>query len=57
MGEAKPGEDTEHKITTALTYYKLTVAGEEVIEIDTMGMIFKVDGKDLLEEHRKNIGL
>lgn len=57
MGEAKPGEDTEHKIITACTYYKLTVDGEELIEIDTMAMIFVVDGKDLMEEHRRNIGL
>lgn len=57
MGESKPGEDTEHKIVTACTYYKLTVDGEEIIEIDTMGMIYKVDGKDMMEEHRKNIGL
>jgi len=57
MGEAKPGEDTEHKIKTALTYYKLTIDGEEVIEIDTLAMIFTVDGKDMLEDHRRNIGL
>lgn len=57
MGEAQPGEDTEHSITTACTYYKLVVDGEELIEIDTIGMLFKVDGKDLYEEHRKNIGL
>lgn len=57
MGESKPGEDTEHKIATACTYYKLTVDGQEIIEIDTIGMIFKVDGKDMMEEHRKNIGL
>lgn len=57
MGEAKPGEDTEHKIKTALTYYKLSVDGEEVIEIDTLAMIFMVDGKDMMEEHRRNIGL
>ncbi len=36
-GEAKPGEDTEHKIVTACTYYKLTVDGQEIIEIDTLG--------------------
>ena len=57
MGEAKPGEDTEHKVTTAATYYKLVVNGVDVIEIDVLAMIFKVDGKDLLEEHRANIGL
>lgn len=57
MGEAKPGEDTEHKVVTACTYYKLIVDGEEIIEIDTLGMIYKVAGKDMLEAHRKNIGL
>ncbi len=57
MGEAKTGEDTEHSITTACTYYKLTVDGEELVEIDTLAMIFNVDGKDMMEAHRRNIGL
>lgn len=57
FGESKAGEDTEHKMNTACSYYKLVVDGEEVIEIDLMAMIFKVDGNDMLEEHRKNIGL
>jgi len=57
FGDAEPGEDTEHKITTALTYYKLTVDGEELVEIDLLNFIYKVDGKDLLEEHRKAIGI
>lgn len=57
MGEAKPGENTEHKITTACTYYKLSVDGKEEIEIDLLNFIYVVDGKDLLAEHRKNIGL
>lgn len=57
FGEATPGEDTEHKITTALTYYKLTVDGDTIIEIDLLNMIFIVDGEDLLAAHRKAIGL
>ena len=57
MGEAAPGEDTEHKITTACTYYKLIVNGEEIIEIDVLNFIEKVDGVDLLEAQRKAIGL
>jgi P2 family phage contractile tail tube protein len=57
FGDAAPGEDTEHKITTALTYYKLTVDGEEIIEIDLLNFIFKVNGKDLLEEHRRALGI
>ncbi|MNJ68006.1 Phage tail tube protein FII [compost metagenome] len=57
FGDAEPGEDTEHKITSALTYYKLTVDGEEIIEIDLLNFIYVVDGKDMLEEHRKAIGI
>ena len=57
FGDAAPGEDTEHKITTTCTYYKLTVDGEVIIEIDLLNFIFMVDGKDLLAEHRKAIGI
>jgi P2 family phage contractile tail tube protein len=57
MGDAKQGEDTETKVSTQCTYYKLTLAGKELIEIDTINLIEKVNGVDLLAEHRKNIGL
>lgn len=57
FGEAKQGEDTETKITTKCTYYKLTWNGKELIEIDTVNMIEKVNGTDRLGQHRKNIGL
>jgi len=57
FGDAEPGEDTEHKITTALTYYKLTVDSEEIVEIDLLNFIYVVDGKDRLEDHRKALGI
>ena len=57
MGEKKQGEDTETKVSTQCTYYKLTWGGQELLEIDTINMIEKVNGVDLLAEHRKNIGL
>lgn len=57
FGESTSGEDTEHKITTALTYYKLTVDGDTITEIDLLNMIFIVDGEDLLAAHRKAIGI
>lgn len=57
FGEAKQGEDTETKITTKNTYFKLTWNGKELIEIDTVNMIEKVDGVDRLEQRRKNLGL
>lgn len=57
MGDAESGEDTEHKIVTACTYYKLIIDGNEEIEIDILNMIEKVNGVDRLELHRKAIGL
>ncbi|MBQ0714190.1 MAG: phage major tail tube protein [Paraperlucidibaca sp.] len=57
MGEAKPGEDTEHKIKTNCSYYKLTVAGRVEVEIDVLNFIEIVNGVDRLAEHRRAIGL
>lgn len=57
MGDAQPGEDTEHSMTTTCTYYKLTVDGEEVIEIDMLNFVEKVNGVDMLEKHRAAMGI
>lgn len=57
MGDAQPGEDTEHSITTTCTYYKLIVDNEEIIEIDLLNFIEKVNGVDMLEKQRTAIGL
>jgi len=57
FGEYKQGEDTETKITTQCTYFKLTIDGKDVIEVDTVNMVEIVGGVDRVAEHRKNIGL
>ena len=57
MGDATPGEDTEHSITTTCSYYKLTVDNEDIIEIDLLNFIEKVGGVDMLEKQRSAIGL
>ena len=57
MGDAAPGEDTEHSITTTCSYYKLTVDGEDIIEIDLLNFIEIIDGVDMLAEQRKAIGI
>lgn len=56
-GSSKAGDDTEHSYKVALTYYKLTVNGIDIIEIDTLNQIYIVDGKDRLAEIRKAMGL
>ena len=57
MGDAQAGEDTEHGITTTCSYYKLTVDGEDIIEIDLLNFIEKVNGVDLLEKQRTALGI
>lgn len=57
MGSAKPGEDTEHMVKTALSYYKLIINGRTEIEIDVPNMKFVVDGDDRLASQRAAIGL
>jgi uncharacterized protein len=57
MGSAKPGEDTEFKVSSSLSYYKLTLNGKTLMEIDTVNMIEIIDGVDRLAKMRSAIGL
>jgi uncharacterized protein len=56
MGDAKPGDDTEHKFKAELSYYRLEVAGREVILIDIPNMVEIIDGVDRLADQRAAIG-
>lgn len=44
------------KLTAILTYFKATIGGVEIIEVDVLGKIFKVNGKDLMAEQRAALG-
>ena len=57
MGEWKVGEDTEFKVKSQLSYYKLSWNDVVDIEIDVLGMIEIVGGVDLMAEHRAAMGL
>lgn len=54
---AKGGAPGKTTVKSTLTYYKLVVDGEDVIEIDLINFVFKVDGEDMLQEQRRAIGL
>jgi P2 family phage contractile tail tube protein len=56
-GSAKAGDDTEFKVKSDLSYYKLTVNGEVLIEIDLVNMVERVGGNDLLSNIRAAMGL
>lgn len=57
MGEWKPGESSEFKVKSQLSYYKLSLDGERLIEIDVIGMVEFVGGVDLMAPHRAVLGL
>jgi P2 family phage contractile tail tube protein len=56
MGDAKPGDDTEHKFKAELSFYRLEVAGREVMLIDIPNMVEIIDGIDRLAQQRAAIG-
>ncbi|GGE50515.1 major tail tube protein [Halopseudomonas oceani] len=57
FGNAEPGGDTEHSITTTCTYYKLSVDGEVLVEIDILNMVEIVNGEDILADQRAALGI
>lgn len=56
-GSAKQGDNTQVKFSFKPTYYRLVWNGADLIEIDVINMVEKVDGKDRLAEQRAAIGL
>ncbi len=57
MGTAKAGDDTAMKVTSSLSYYKVTLDGEDLIEIDLINFVKRVGGKDLMDPFRLALGL
>ncbi|MCL2876648.1 MAG: phage major tail tube protein [Betaproteobacteria bacterium] len=56
-GKAKAGDDTEFKVSSSLSYLKITVNGFVEVEIDFINFIEKFGGIDRLAEQRAAIGL
>ncbi|MBV8635663.1 MAG: phage major tail tube protein [Burkholderiaceae bacterium] len=57
FGNAKVNDKTEHKFKTTCSYYKLTVNGENIIELDFINGVETVGGVDRTAEIRRAIGL
>lgn len=55
LGKWAQGAKNESAITIGLSYLKIEVDGEERIELDKYAFIFRVNGKDLLADVRRNI--
>ncbi|MNT85789.1 Phage tail tube protein FII [compost metagenome] len=57
FGSAKAGDNSQFKVKSSLSYYKLTVNGEVWIELDHINFIEIVFGVDRMAEQRRAIGL
>lgn len=57
LGNQKTGEDTEQKVKTACSYYRLMIDGAEQYEIDLLAGIYRVGGVDRYAEIRAAMGL
>lgn len=57
LGELKAQENIEFPMEFDNTAMKKTIDGEDVYEIDIPNYIYKVNGVDLLEKTRRNLGL
>jgi len=57
MGNAKAGDDTSHKFTMPLSYYKLTIDGDVMYEFDFMNGTEIVNGVSMNDDILKAIGL
>lgn len=56
-GEWKAGEPKiEAKLNLTPDYYRLTIGGEEIYEIDILGGVRRIGGVDQLAQRRANLG-
>ena len=56
MGAFKQHDPAEFGSNFTASYIKQVIRGKEVLELDYMSNIFKVDGQDLLSTYRDNLG-
>lgn len=56
-GNAKAGDNTQHKYKLAVSYYRLTVDGVDWLEIDLVNAVFNVFGTDRYAQIRAALGV
>ena len=55
-GSLKNKEATEHSDTFKIYSVKQTLAGKEILFVDVLANIYRVNGQDVLQKYRTNIG-
>lgn len=56
LGGFKQHDNVEAETALTITYVRLVVNGEDIVEVDVLSNIYKVGGVDLLAQYRTNIG-
>jgi P2 family phage contractile tail tube protein len=56
LGTFKQMENVDNPSGFTCTYVKQVIDGDEVLELDFLANIFRVDGEDMLATYRRNIG-
>ncbi len=56
-GKFKKAEGVEAEATMSVIYYKLEVNGQVLVEIDVFNNIYKVDGENILQDFKNNLGV
>ncbi|MHC1791787.1 phage major tail tube protein [Solidesulfovibrio sp.] len=57
LGKLDPGKKMDNEIELAVTYLKIYVDDDEVLEVDKLNFIFKVNGVDALAQVRAHLGM
>ena len=56
LGKFEPGEMTESENEFSINYLKMTVDGVELLEIDKLNYVYRVNGTDYLADTREALG-
>lgn len=57
IGKMEPGKKMDSETELEVTYIKMWIGGLEQLEIDKMNFICKIEGTDLLQALRINLGM
>lgn len=57
LGEFAQGSFENNEVTINVSYVKLVINRQEVLEIDALNNIYKVNGQDRLAAYRANLGV
>jgi len=57
VGKFEPGKKMEPSSEFTLTYVKMSIGGKEILEIDPINFLCRINGTDYLSEVRSQLGM